>query len=84
MAEQIYTEINKFNTTPKLKKIERFPFLLISFSFSLNPLQHIYNRGGSRGRVQGCVPPPPLRDDLRLSYKTAILQKKLCGLLLLK
>ena len=58
MAEQIYTEINKFNTTPKLKKIERFPFLLISFSFSLNSLQHIYNRGGSRGRVQGCVPPP--------------------------
>ena len=59
MAEKIYTEINKFNTTPKLKKIERFPFLLISFSFSLNSLQHIYNRGGSRGRVQGCVPPPP-------------------------
>ena len=42
MAEQIYTEINKFNTTPKLKEIERFPFLLISFSFSLNSLQHIY------------------------------------------
>ena len=44
MAEQIYTEINKFNTTPKLKEIERFPFLLISFSFSLNSLKHIYKR----------------------------------------
>ena len=42
MAEQIYTEINKFNSTPKLKEIERLPLLLISFFFSLNSLQHIY------------------------------------------
>ena len=42
MAEQIHTEVNKFNSAPKLKEIERFPFLLISFFFSLNSLQHIY------------------------------------------
>ena len=42
MAEEIYTEINELNTTLKLKEKERFPFLLISFSFSLNSPQHIY------------------------------------------
>ena len=44
MAKQIYTEVNKLNTTLKLKGIERFPFLLISSSFSLNSPQHIYKR----------------------------------------
>ena len=39
-------------------------------------------RGGSGGRVQG-VPPPP-RDDLQFSNTAGILQKKLCGLLVLK
>ena len=34
-------------------------------------------RGASRGRVQGCAPPPPTpRDDLRFSNTTGILQKK--------
>ena len=34
-------------------------------------------RGGSRGRVQGVrTLPPPLRDDLRLSNTTGILNKK--------
>ena len=37
-------------------------------------------RGGSGGRVQG-VPP---RDDLQFSNTAGILQKKLCGLLVLK
>ena len=50
-------------------------------------------RGGSRGRVQGVrtggggpggPPPPPPRDDLQFSNTTGILQKKLCGLLVLK
>ena len=46
--------------------------------------------GGSRGRVQGVgggaggAPPPPPRDDLRFSNTTGILQKKICGLLVLK
>ena len=35
------------------------------------------------GRCRGCAPPPP-RDDLRFSNTTGILQKKLCGLLVLK
>ena len=43
-----------------------------------------FNRGGSRGRVQGVRIPPPW-DDLRFSNTTGILQKKkLCGLLVLK
>ena len=33
------------------------------------------DRGGSRGRVQGCTPLPP-PDDPRFSNKTSILQKK--------
>ena len=28
MAEQIYTEINKFNTTPKLKKNRKISFFV--------------------------------------------------------
>ena len=44
MAEQIYTRVNKLNTTLKLKEMERFPFLLISFSFSLDSSQHIKKR----------------------------------------
>ena len=37
------------------------------------------------GGCRGCAPPPPPRDDLRLSNTTGILQKKkLCGLLVLK
>ena len=37
----------------------------------------IHIRGGSRGRVQGVPnPPSPLRDDLRFSNTTGILQKK--------
>ena len=45
---------------------------------------HVYIRGGSRGRVQGVRTPPP-RDDLRFSNTTGILpKKKLCGLLVLK
>ena len=44
MAEQIYTEVTKFITTLKLKKRERFPFLLISFFFSLNSPHHICKR----------------------------------------
>ena len=35
------------------------------------------------GGCRGCAPPPP-RDDLRFSNTTGILQKKLCGLLVLK
>ena len=34
------------------------------------------------GGCKGCAPPPP--DDLRFSNTTGILQKKLCGLLVLK
>ena len=42
-------------------------------------------RGGSRGRVQGGAhPPTPPWDDLRFSNTTGILQKKICGLLVLK
>ena len=37
--------------------------------------------GGGGG---GPPPPPPPRDDLRFSNTTGILQKKLCGLLVLK
>ena len=33
-------------------------------------------RGGSRGRVQEVRTPPPLRDDLRFSNTTGILQRK--------
>ena len=36
-----------------------------------------WDRGGSRGRVQGVrTPPPPPWDDLRFSNTTGILQKK--------
>ena len=28
MAEQIYTRVNKLNTTLKLKEMERFPFFV--------------------------------------------------------
>ena len=35
--------------------------------------EHFLGRGGSRGREQGCAPPPP-RDDLRFSNTTGILQ----------
>ena len=35
------------------------------------------------GRFRGYAPPPP-REDLRFSNTTGILQKKLCGLLVLK
>ena len=44
-------------------------------------------RCGSRGKDAGGVralPPPPRDDDLQLSNTTGILQKKLCGLLVLK
>ena len=41
-------------------------------------------RGGSRGRVQGVRPPPSPWDDLWFSNTTGILQKKQCGLLVLK
>ena len=41
-------------------------------------------RSGSRGRVQGMRPPPPLRDGLRFSNTTVFWKKKLCGLLVLK
>ena len=46
--------------------------------------------GGGGGGVRGGggggppPPPPPPRDDLRFSNTTGILQKKLCGLLVLK
>ena len=36
------------------------------------------------GGCRGCAPPPPPRGDLRLSNNTGILQKNLCGLLVLK
>ena len=37
------------------------------------------------GGGRGCAPPPPPpRGDLRLSNNTGILQKNLCGLLVLK
>ena len=54
MAQQIYTRVNELNTTLKLKEMERFPFLLISFSFSLDSPQHLkrginnYNQNGER------------------------------------
>ena len=34
------------------------------------------HRGASRGRVQGCAPPPTPLDDLRFSNTTGVLQKK--------
>ena len=37
---------------------------------------HILITGGSQGRVQGVRTPPPLRDDLRFSNTTGILQKR--------
>ena len=55
-----------------------FYFLL----FSLN--SHALCRGGSRGGCRGCALPPPPRDDLQFSNTTGVLQKKLCGLLVLK
>ena len=48
----------------------------------------LYHRLGTGadlgGGCRGCAPPPPPRDDLRFSNSTGILQKKLCGLLVLK
>ena len=55
--------------------------ILLCINFDSKPSCHtesygFWNRGGSRGRVQGTHLPPPPRDDLRFSNTTGILQKK--------
>ena len=56
-----------------------YSVLLSTFSINLLAFYHecrsLIGRGGSRGRMQGCAPPPP-RDDLWLCNATGILQKK--------
>ena len=60
-----------------------FPCLPFFFIPETSPWALTLTRGGSRGRVQG-VRTPRTWDDLRFSNTTGILQKKLCGLLVLK
>ena len=48
--------------------------LKITLNIEISSVAQFLYKSGSRGRVQGVRPPPPPRDDLRLSNTTAILQ----------